>query len=138
MRWLLIPRRPTCYGCLPGTSAPLRSRRSAPRACQIAMRDDWRDLLEAAAALGTTTIWLAFHGVDEEHDPLVNRPGAFAETCMAVERVHAAGLLVGCNVFLTRRTLPRVDLLADTLERLGIDEMGWAPANFYPTARRRR
>ena len=31
-----------------------------------------------------------------------------------------------------------MDLLADTLERLGIDEMGWAPANFYPTARGRR
>jgi hypothetical protein len=37
---------------------------------------------------------------------VVARLGAFAETCLAVERSHTAGLRVGANVFVTKRNLP--------------------------------
>jgi DNA mismatch repair protein MutH len=29
----------------------------------LALREDWQELLAAAAALGTTTVWVAFHGL---------------------------------------------------------------------------
>ena len=67
----------------------------------LAVRQDWQELLAAAAALGTTTVWVAFHGLGVEHDRQVTRPGAFAETCLAIQRVHAAGLRAGANVFVT-------------------------------------
>jgi MoaA/NifB/PqqE/SkfB family radical SAM enzyme len=54
-----------------------------------------------AAELGTTTVWVAFHGIGTEHDRQVNRHGAWAETCLAVQRVHAVGLRAGANVFVT-------------------------------------
>jgi len=57
----------------------------------LATREDWRELLAAAAKLGTSTVWVAFHGLGVEHDRQVNRPGAFAETCLAIQRVHAWG-----------------------------------------------
>jgi hypothetical protein len=67
----------------------------------LAVREDWRELLAAAAKLGTSTVWVAFHGRGAEHDRQVNRPGAFAETGLAIQRVHAVGLRAGANVFLT-------------------------------------
>jgi hypothetical protein len=74
----------------------------------LAVRQDWQELLAAATQLGTTTVWVTFHGIGTEHDRQVNRPGAWAETTLAVQRVHAAGLRAGCNVFLTRRTRRRL------------------------------
>jgi hypothetical protein len=35
----------------------------------LAVREDWKDVLVAAANLGTTTVWVAFHGIGTEHDP---------------------------------------------------------------------
>ncbi len=104
----------------------------------LAMREDWRDVLKAAAGTGTMNLWLAFHGVGDEHDRQVNRRGAFAETCLAVERIREAGLSVGCNVFVTTANLPRLDELITTLRRLPIDaDMWWGVAGFLPTARSR-
>jgi hypothetical protein len=104
----------------------------------LAVREDWRELLAAAAALGTTTVWVAFHGVGIEHDRQVNRSGAFTETCLAVQRVHAAGLRAGGNVFLTTANISQAERLLGALERLQLDGMAWLPATFYPTPRGRR
>ena len=65
----------------------------------LAVREDWRDVLRAAADTGTINIWVAFHGVGEVHDRQVNRSGAYAETCLAIQRTRSAGLSVGGNVF---------------------------------------
>jgi hypothetical protein len=104
----------------------------------LATRQDWRELLAAAARLGTTTVWVAFHGIGVEHDRQVNRPGAFTETCLAVQRVHAVGLRAGCNVFLTKSNALQAERLLDALRRLEIDGMWWGPADYYPTPRARR
>ena len=104
----------------------------------LVTRKDWRQLLAAAAELGTTTVWVAFHGIGTEHDRQVNRPGAWAETCLAVQRVHAAGLRAGCNVFVTTTNAGQAGRLLGALERLDVDEMSWEPATYYPTARGRR
>jgi hypothetical protein len=104
----------------------------------LALRQDWQQLLAAAARLGTTTIWVAFHGLGVAHDRQVNRPGAFAETCLAIQRVHAAGLRAGANVFVTTANAGQAERLLETLQRLGVEEMAWEPATFYPTPRGRR
>jgi hypothetical protein len=103
----------------------------------LAVREDWRELLAAAAKLGTTTVWVAFHGIGIEHDRQVSRPGAFAETCLAVQRVHSAGLRAGGNVFLTTANIPQAERLLGVLQRLQLDGMAWEPATYYPTARGR-
>jgi hypothetical protein len=90
----------------------------------LAVREDWQELLAAAARLGTTTVWMTFHGVGVEHDRQVNRPGAWAETCLAVQRVHAVGLRAGCNVFLTTANTPQAERLLDALQRLRVDGCG--------------
>ena len=104
----------------------------------LATRQDWPELLTVAARLGTTTVWVAFHGIGAEHDRQVNRPGAFTETCLAVQRIHAAGLRAGCNVFLTRANAPEAERLLGALQRLQIDGMWWGPAAYFPTPRARR
>lgn len=104
----------------------------------LAVRDDWREVLAAAAATGTTVVWVAFHGFGEAHDRQVGRRGAFEETCLGVRRAHAAGLRAGCNVFLTSANLGRFDELAAALRGLPIDEVCCQPASFLPTARSRR
>jgi hypothetical protein len=104
----------------------------------LAVREDWQELLAAAATLGTTTVWMAFHGLGVEHDRQVNRPGAFAETCLAIQRVHAVGLRAGANVFVTAANVGQAERLLGVLQRLQVDEMAWGPATYYPTPRGRR
>jgi hypothetical protein len=96
----------------------------------LAVRQDWQDVLAAAASLGTTTVWVALHGLGVEHDRQVNRPGAYAETCLAIQRVHAAGLRAGCNVFLTTATAGQAERLLGALGRLQVDQMAWEPATW--------
>jgi hypothetical protein len=104
----------------------------------LATRADWRELLAAAGKLGTTTVWVAFHGLGAEHDRQVNRSGAYAETCLAVQRIHAARLRAGCNVFLTKANASEAERLLGALQRLEVDGTWWGPASYYPTPRARR
>ena len=104
----------------------------------LAVHQDWQELLATAARLGTTTVWVAFHGLGVEHDRQVNRPGAFTETCLAIQRVHAVGLRAGANVFLTTANAGQAERLLEMLQRLGVEEMAWEPATYYPTPRSRR
>lgn len=100
----------------------------------LALRDDWREVLAAAAEIGTTIVWVAFHGMAEEHDRQVARRGAFVETCLAVVRIREAGLRVGCNVFVTKANAMQARELAETLTGLGIEQSCWELATFYPHA----
>lgn len=104
----------------------------------LATRADWRELLAAASKLGTTTVWFAFHGLGADHDRQVNRSGAYAETCLAIQRVHATGLRAGCNIFLTKANAPQAERLLGALQRLRVDGTWWGPADYYPTPRARR
>jgi hypothetical protein len=104
----------------------------------LATRPDWAELLTTAAQLGTTTVWVAFHGVGAEHDRQVNREGAYAETCLAIQRVHDAGLRAGCNIFLTKASAPQAGQLIEDLQRLRIDKTSWETASYYPSPRQRR
>jgi hypothetical protein len=102
----------------------------------IAAREDWRSVLEAAAAAGVHHLWLAFHGAGEVHDRQVSHRGAYAGTCLAIERAGAAGLRVGGNVFLTTESLPQLDELTGIASRL--TGTCFESAGFLPTPRSRR
>jgi MoaA/NifB/PqqE/SkfB family radical SAM enzyme len=78
---------------------------------RLATREDWQEVLAAAATLGTTTVWVAFHGLGVEHDRQVNSSGAYAEMGLAIQRIHAAGLRAGCNVFLTTTNVGQTERL---------------------------
>jgi hypothetical protein len=104
----------------------------------LALRDDWPEILAAAAETGTTIAWVAFHGFGAEHDRMVGRRGAFEETRLGIERIHAAGLEVGCNVFVTSANANQVGELAAVLSRLKVEQECWLPAAFYPSPRQRR
>ncbi len=117
----------------PGTFQPL-----VTTGVPLVLRDDWREVLAAAAEIGTTIVWVAFHGMAEEHDRQVARRGAFVETCQAVGRIREAGLGVGCNVFVTKANAMQARELAETLTGLGIEQSCWGLAAFYPHARSRR
>jgi MoaA/NifB/PqqE/SkfB family radical SAM enzyme len=118
---------------VPGTIEPLTT-----TGVPLATRDDWLTVLRAAGDTGTLNISTAFHGAGEVHDPRVNRRGASAETCRGTERARAAGLSVGCNVFLTTASLPQLDEPAVTLQPLGVHAMSIEIAGFLPTPRSRR
>jgi hypothetical protein len=104
----------------------------------LATRDDWREVLVAARETGTTVVWMALHGMPEHHDAQVNRRGAFAETCTAIERVHSAGMAVGCNIFVTSENVEDGPHIAEILSRLGVEERSWQPSDYYPHAGARR
>ena len=105
----------------------------------LAVREDWREVLRAAADTGTVNLWVALHGVGEVHDRQVNRGGAYAETCLAIQRARAAGLSVGGNVFLTTASLAQLDELTTVRRRLPVNAaLCFTVASFLPTPRSRR
>lgn len=101
----------------------------------IALREDWEEFVQAIGAAGTKTFWVAFHGYGADHDRLVRREGAFAATCLAVQRIRSLGFACGANVFVTRETAAQFAAMTDTLQMLDLTEMSWEPASFYPTPR---
>ncbi|GAI83148.1 unnamed protein product, partial [marine sediment metagenome] len=104
----------------------------------LATRDDWQDVLAAAKAVGTRTLWFSFHGVGEVHDRAVGRKGAFREACLAGQRAQSMGFRCGCNVFLTKRNLRQFEELVATLAGVGIEETFYAVAGYCPTERGRQ
>ena len=105
----------------------------------LAVREDWREVLRAAADTGTINLWVALHGVGEVHDRQVNRSGAYAETCLAVQRARSAGLSVGGNIFLTTASLAQLDELTAVRRRLPVNAaLVFTVAGFLPTPRSRR
>src|SRR5215469_2702484 len=67
----------------------------------LALRADWAEVLATCRELGTTVAWPALHGWGETHDQMVHRTGAYQETLLGIDRMRAASMEVGCNVFLT-------------------------------------
>jgi hypothetical protein len=104
----------------------------------LAMRPDWQDVLAACRELGTTVIWPAVHGWRETHDRMVHREGAYQETLLGIDRMRAAGMEVGCTLFLTREITIEFDTLSADLLTNGVAQFAIEVANYLPTARSRR
>jgi hypothetical protein len=104
----------------------------------LATRPDWEDVFDAAKECGAHALWVAFHGFGEDHDRALARPGAFAETCLAVRRARECGLGTGANVFVTKPALGNFDRLLDAFGEIPLGERSIGPGIFTPTARGRR
>src|SRR5215469_6407050 len=104
----------------------------------LASRQDWAEIVSAAKQCGARALWVAFHGYGAEHDRQLNRPGAFAETCLAVQRARECGLGTGANVFVTKPGLRDFGRLLGVLLDLQLGHMAFAVAGYTPTPRGRR
>jgi len=104
----------------------------------FAMRPDWEDVLATCRELGTTVVWPAVHGRGTTHDRMVHRAGAYDETLLGIDRMRAAGMEVGCNIFLTRENVAEFDALIADLLAHGVAQFAIEVATYLPTARSRR
>jgi hypothetical protein len=104
----------------------------------LALRPDWEAVLSTCHELGTTVVWPAVHGRGETHDRMVHRRGAYGETLLGIDRMRAAGMEVGCNVFLTRENVAQFDEVVADLLAHGVTQFAVGPASYLPTARSRR
>jgi hypothetical protein len=104
----------------------------------LALRPDWGKVLATCRELGTTVVWPAVHGWGETHDRLVHRTGAYQETLLGIDRMRAAEMEVGCNVFLTRENVTQFDALTADLLAHGVAQFAVEVATYLPTARSRR
>ncbi|MCE7982214.1 MAG: hypothetical protein DYG89_13545 [Caldilinea sp. CFX5] len=104
----------------------------------LMLRADWQALLAEIRALGTQTFWVALHGFQGDHDALVHRQGAFAETCQAVGRIRAHGFNCGANLFTTRSIVQNFDAFCRAIDILGLTEEFWVPAAYLPVARQQQ
>ena len=103
----------------------------------LATRSDWREFLETLGAVGSTTLWFAFHGADSVHDRMVMRQGAYRESLHAVELTRAFGMNTGCNLFLTKENVGHFDRLIADLQHAGMQEIIPEVSGFTPNARGR-
>jgi len=104
----------------------------------LATRSDWRELLETLCAVGSSTLWFAFHGADAVHDRIVMRQGAYWESLHAVELTRAFGMRAGCNLFVTKENVGHFDRLVADLQHAGMQEIIPEVYGFTPNARGRK
>jgi hypothetical protein len=104
----------------------------------LALRADWEEVLAACRELGTTVVWPAIHGWGATHDRMVHRAGAYQETLLGIDRMRAAGMEVGCNVFLTSENVAQFDAMTTDLLAHGVAQFAIEVATYLPTARSRR
>lgn len=103
----------------------------------LVTRPDWREILETLREQGTSTLWFAFHGAGEIHDRAVMRKGAYYESLRAVGLTREAGMQTGCNLFITKKSIPQFDRLVEDLQRAGMQEIIPCLYGFTPNARGR-
>jgi hypothetical protein len=103
----------------------------------LATRDDWLELLQTLRALGTSTLWFAFHGADEIHDRAVLRAGAYRQSLHAIELARQAGMQAGCNLFLTKDNISQFNQIVMGLQLAGCQQIAPEIYSFLPNARGR-
>ena len=103
----------------------------------LVTRPDWREILETLREQNVHTLWFAFHGADEIHDRAVMRKGAYRESLRAVEFTREVGMRTGCNLFITKESIPQFDQLVADLQQAGIQEIIPCLYGFTPNARGR-
>lgn len=81
----------------------------------LAVRPDWRDVLECVKELEFPFMVLSFHGIGATHDKAVNRKDAFEELKLALERVRSAGIDLQFNVFITKENIGEISELINNV-----------------------
>jgi len=103
----------------------------------LAQRADWEEILGCLKELGTTTLWFAIHGLDELHDRVAGRNGAFKETATAIERAKAMGLRCGTNLFITSANAHQIPEILEFFRCVGMDEFSAEVVSYNCHARGR-
>lgn len=85
----------------------------------LAHRDDWQASYQALAAVGFTGIGFAIHGLEEEHDWFVRRPGAYRDILVAVERTLASGMRAQVWICMNARNVQSFGAVVKALDDLG-------------------
>jgi RNA polymerase sigma factor (sigma-70 family) len=83
--------------------------------CGIARADNYRHTLERLRELGTRAISLPLHGLEEHHDWLAHRKGAFRDVFLSAERAAEAGMGVHFNVWVDRQNIPHLSQVTDII-----------------------
>lgn len=104
----------------------------------LAQRADWKEILEGAKELGTTTMWFCFHGMDEVHDRIAGLEGAFKLTATAVERATSLGLNCGTNLFITKPSAHQIPDIIQFFREIGIDQFSPEVCHFNAHGRGRK
>jgi hypothetical protein len=136
--WPATPRRRSCCGCSPTTSARPSSSRCRPPGSRwpsartgsscwrpppawARPRSGWPATASGSSTTGRST-----------------GPAPGSRPAWPSQRAHAVGLRAGCNVFVTTANIGQAERLLGALGRLEVDQMAWEPATYYPTPRGRR
>jgi len=94
---------------------------------RLVVTDGWRlgrdpaapKLLADFREAGLRHVWFTFAGLEETHDDLCQRPGAFDAIVTAMKRCRDAGLETGANIIVTTRNTGEVKDLALLVRSLG-------------------
>lgn len=85
----------------------------------LARLDNWQPAFERLRKLGVRSLGMAVHGLPEEHDWFVRRPGAFRDLAVAAGRALHSGLDVVLEVHLNRRNIRTFGAAVEVLTELG-------------------
>lgn len=77
----------------------------------LAVRPDWKEILDSIKELEIPCVVLSFHGLGATHDRAVSRKGAFEELKLALERIRSAGIDIQFNVFITKDNIDEIPKL---------------------------
>jgi len=96
---------------------------------RLAITDGWclgtapqaPEVLADFRRAGLQHIWFTFVGLDETHDELCRRRGAFSAIITAMERCRDEGIETGANIIISRRNIAEVKHLAELALSLGAE-----------------
>lgn len=95
-----------------------------------ARREDWEEILNGVRDLGTTTLWLSFHGMNDVHDRIANCEGAFADTITTIERAKSVGLSCGTNLFVSSANAHEIPDILQFFRSVGIGGISAEVVNY--------
>ena len=102
---------------------------------RLGTNPDWRHVLEEVQRAGLRHVWFTLLGLEDTHDALCGRPGAFAAAFSALERCAAVGLDTGVNIVVSTRNTHEIGRLAARVRARRAQQFvptyiaGWAPAS---------
>ena len=81
----------------------------------------WRNVLEALQHAGLRHVWFTVFGLEQTHDDLCGRAGAFAAIMSGLKRCAAVGLQTGVNIVVSVRNAKEIGEIAEQVRALGAE-----------------
>jgi hypothetical protein len=102
---------------------------------RIGTDPNWRHVLQQMHGAGLRHVWFTVLGLQETHDNVCSRGGAFAAIVSALERCAAVGLETGVNIVVSTRNTREIGELGDRVRALGAEQFvptyvaAWSPSS---------